>query len=81
MSVSFIGSILFVKSLEYRLVKKRWVRLQEKVAPSNEIEMDVGIEDEITRLEEAASVAHLPDGDTVSSYYSALDMDLDSGAQ
>ena len=73
-----MGSICYIKTLEYRLVKKRWRRLVAKTQRSQPSESDAKTDDaEIARLEEVTSQAHLPAVDTVSTYFSALDLDLD----
>ena len=75
MCVSFMASICYVRALEYRMVRKRWRRLnpdqaQAVPAPSSD-------DKEIERIEEAVSTAHLPDSDSTSTYYSAFEVDID----
>ena len=71
MSVGLILSICFIKTLEYRLVKKRWQRLVQSECK------DKMVENELTRIAHVTSRAHLPMADDSSIYHSALDLDLE----
>ena len=60
------------------MVKKRWRRLVAEIQGTRPSESGVSADDaEIARLEKVTSQAHLPALDTVSTYFSALDLDLD----
>ena len=78
LNLALMGSICFIKMLEYRLVKKRWRRLVAETRNSQPPVIGVDADDiEIARLEKVTSLAHLPAVDNVSTYFSALDLDLD----
>ena len=75
MCVSFMASICYVKTLEYRMVQKRWKRLNPNLAKA--APAPTSDDNEIKRIEEAAATAHLPDSDSISTYYSAFEVDID----
>ena len=78
LNLTLMGSICYIKVLEYRLVKKRWRRLVAETQASRPSRIGENADDvEIARLEKVTSQAHLPAVDTVSTYFSALDLDLD----
>ena len=71
-----MASICFIKALEYRHIKKRWRRLNadNSSTASGSAQLDA----EMDRLAVVTAAAHLPESDASSTYYSAMDLDLDS---
>ena len=82
MSVGLMLSICFIKTMEYQLIKKRWLRLVEPVqkqvskSGSEDAKM-TSIDKEMNRIADITSTAHLPMADDASIYFSALDLSFD----